>query len=94
MYLAIKKVIPTSDYQLILTFANEETRLFEMKPYLETGIFQELKDITVFNTVRVCFDSIEWANEADMDPEILYSESKPIENQLASEPKTDYGLKK
>ena len=92
MYLAVKKVLPTSDYQLILTFANGETRQFDMNPYLETGIFQELKDLTLFNTVRVCFDSIEWANEADMDPEILYSDSKPIVSQLASEPKTNYGL--
>ena len=39
MYLAVKKVLPTSNYQLILTFANGEVRLFNMKPYLRTGIF-------------------------------------------------------
>lgn len=92
MYLAVKKVLPTSDYQLILAFTNGETRQFDMNPYLEIGIFRELKDLTLFNSVRVCFDSIEWDNEADMDPEILYSDSKPIESQLASEPKTNYGL--
>ena len=94
MYLAVEKVLPTSDYQLILTFANGETRQFDMKPYLETGIFRELKDLSLFNTVRVCFDSIEWANEADMDPEILYPHSKALVSQLASEPKTEYGLNK
>lgn len=39
MDLAVKKVLPTSNYQLILTFANGEVRLFNMKPYLRTGIF-------------------------------------------------------
>ena len=46
-----------------------------MKPYLDKGIFQELKDKKKFKTVRVSFDSIEWANQADIDPEILYEKS-------------------
>ena len=92
MYLAVKKVLPTSNYQLILTFANGEVRLFDMKPYLGTGIFQELKNNDLFNTVRISFDSVEWDNEADMDPEILYSDSKPLDNQIASEPTEEYEL--
>ena len=46
-----------------------------MKPYLDLGIFQELKDVKLFRTVRKSFDSIEWDNEADLDPEILYQSS-------------------
>jgi len=78
MYLAVKKVKPSNNYLLILTFENGEKREFDMKPYLETGIFKELKDLSVFNSVRVCFDSIEWNNEADLDPEVLYKNSRPI----------------
>lgn len=92
MYLAVKKVLPTSNYQLILTFANGEVRLFDMKPYLGTGIFQELKNIALFNKVRISFDSVEWDNEADMDPETLYRDSKPLDNQIASEPTGEYEL--
>jgi len=29
----------------------------------------------MFNSVRVYFDTISWANEADLDPEILYPNS-------------------
>lgn len=78
MYLAVKKVIPTDDYKLILTFENNETRIFDMYPYLNKGVFRELNDINLFKTVKVSFDSIEWLNEADMDPETLYEESKEI----------------
>ena len=78
MYLAIKEVKPIDDYVLLLTFENGEVRKFDMKPYLETGIFRELKDASLFNTVRTSFDSIEWDNEADFDPEILYSNSRSI----------------
>lgn len=80
MYLAVKKVIPTDDYKLIITFENNETKIFDMHPYLNKGIFKELNDINLFKTVKVAFDSIEWLNEADIDPETLYEESKTIKN--------------
>jgi hypothetical protein len=75
MYLAIKDVRPLDDYLLLLTFENGEKRQFDMKPYLELGLFQELKDFSLFKTVRTSFDTIEWENEADLDPELLYQKS-------------------
>ncbi len=79
MYLAIKDVKPQDNYLLLLTFENGEKRQFDMKPYLDFGIFQELKDLKIFKTVKLSFDSIEWDNEADFDPEILYQKSKRID---------------
>ena len=78
MYLSIKEVKPATDYLLHLTFENGEKRKFDMKPYLNIGIFQELKDVSMFNTVHISFDTIEWDNEADIDPELLYTESQII----------------
>jgi hypothetical protein len=75
MYLAIKDVKPLEDYHLLLKFENNEERVFDVKPYLEIGKFQELKDKSLFNSVKVCFDSIEWANQLDLDPELLYEKS-------------------
>jgi hypothetical protein len=79
MYLAIKDVIPQDNYLLILTFENGEKRQFDMKPYLHLGIFKELQDLRLFKTVKTNFDSIEWDNEADFDPEILYQKSIKID---------------
>jgi hypothetical protein len=79
MYLAIKDVKPQDNYLLLLTFENGEKRQFDMKPYLDFGIFQELKDLRLFKTVKTSFDSIEWDNEADFDPEILYHKSLKID---------------
>jgi len=78
MYLAVKGVKPINNYNLILTFSNGEKRQFDMNPYLDKGIFQELRDVSKFNTVRLSFDTIEWDNEADLDPEILYKYSVKI----------------
>lgn len=75
MYSSVKNVLPQDNYLLLLTFENGEIRQFDMKPYLNTGIFSELKDVTLFKTVRKSFDTIEWENQADLDPEILYKES-------------------
>ena len=79
MYLAIKDVKPQDNYLLLLTFENGEKRQFDMKPYLDFGIFKELKDLRLFKTVKTSFDSIEWDNEADFDPEILYQKSLRID---------------
>ena len=80
MYLAVKEVKPIDNYKLILTFENNEGKLFDMIPYLDKGIFQELKDENLFKAVKVSFDSIEWPNEADIDPETLYEDSISYSN--------------
>ena len=78
MYLAVKNVVPIDNYNLILTFENGEKRQFDMNPFLDKGIFKELRDLSIFNSVKISFDTIQWDNEADLDPEILYTLSKKI----------------
>lgn len=75
MYLAVKSVKPLEGYRLLLKFENNEEKIFDVSPYLEIGRFSELKNISLFNSVSVCFDSIEWANHLDLDPELLYQKS-------------------
>ena len=75
MYLAIKKVKPLIQHHLLLTFENNEEKIFNLNPYMDLGKFKELKDEDLFKTVKVSFDTIEWDNELDLDPEILYSEA-------------------
>jgi hypothetical protein len=62
-----------------LSFANGEVRRFDMKPYLETGLFVQLKERELFDSVKESFDTIEWNNQLDFDPEILYEKSTPVE---------------
>ena len=79
MHIGVKEVVPQDNYLLLLTFENDEQRVFDMKSYLDFGtVFKALKDPVLFNTVRVCFKSIAWANDADIDPEILYPNSQKI----------------
>src|ERR1039458_9920801 len=80
-YFAVKEVKAIEDYKLILTFSNGEKRLFDMTPHLTKGIFKELRNVVLFNTAHISFDTVEWDNEADFDPEVLYSGSKKIKDK-------------
>lgn len=75
MYLKVIEVQPQPDYLLHLTYANGEKKEFDVKPYLHKGIFRQLHDPKMFATVTPCFDTIQWANKADIDPETLYEDS-------------------
>ena len=75
MYLSIKKVQALDNYKLLLEFENDERKIFDVSPYLTMGKFVELKDIALFNSVKISFDTIEWANHLDLDPELLYRKS-------------------
>lgn len=75
MYLQVKEVIAAQGYLLEILYENGELRQFDMNPYLEIGIFKELKDEQIFNQVKPSFDTVEWPNLADIDPEVLYNES-------------------
>ncbi|WP_372949206.1 DUF2442 domain-containing protein [Mariniphaga sp.] len=77
MKIELRDVKPSSEYTLLLVFNNGETRKLDMKPYLELELYRELKNKKIFNTVKKSFDTIQWDNEADFDPDILYEKSTP-----------------
>ena len=79
----IKSVATLPEYRLLLTFDNAEERIFDMKPYLTKGVFAELMDQSLFRSVHVCFDTIEWGNGADLCPEVLYTKSEAVEHIAA-----------
>ncbi|MBI9109348.1 MAG: DUF2442 domain-containing protein [Spirochaetales bacterium] len=84
MYHGVKDVKPLSGFKLFLIFDNNEKRIFDVNPYFGTGIFSELEDVSIFNSVSVKFDSIEWVNGADLDPEVLYRDSLLADTESSS----------
>ena len=75
MYPSVKKVVPQEDYLLSIEFDNGETRVLDMKPVLEFGVFRRIKDLDAFCAVRVAFDTVEWDCGVDLDPEYVYLRS-------------------
>ncbi len=68
------------EYVLKLAFENKEVRLFDASPFLDKGIFNELKDINYFKQVKVSFGAIEWPHEQDFSKDTLYLLSTPLKS--------------
>jgi hypothetical protein len=70
----VRNVTYISEYKLLLTFEDGSVRLVNLKPHLDGEIFEPLKDINYFKTVRVNpdLDTIVWENGADVSPDFLY----------------------
>jgi len=84
----VKAVKADLDYTLTLLFTNDEVRSFDVKPYLDKGIFRELKDLRVFNSVKPFLGSVQWQNGQDFCPDTLYLDSIPVssfEGRLTTE---------
>ena len=74
----IKEVEVLPDYRLLLTFDNKEKRIKDMKPYLNKGVFQKLKDKDFFNQVKISFGTISWGEQIDMCADSLYETSEIV----------------
>src|SRR3972149_855926 len=74
----VKAVVPNPDYTVTLVFTNDEVKAFDVKPYLQIGIFRELQDLPLFNSVKPFLGSIQWKNGQDFCPDTLYLDSVPV----------------
>jgi hypothetical protein len=68
----VKSVEPLENSQLKLCFDNGDLRIFDASPYLDKGIFQELKDSSYFKLVKVVFGAVQWPHEQDFSNDTLY----------------------
>ena len=71
---------PLPDYRLRLAFSNGEIGVFDVKPYLDWGIFKQLRDKAVFNEVYIEAGSVEWPGGQGLSYDTLYLKSTPEEN--------------
>ena len=75
----VKSVNTTQDYTLEIVFNNNERKMFDVKPYLNFGLFSELKDISLFKTAKAELGTVIWKNGLDICPDTLYLESKKLD---------------
>ena len=67
-----------SDYKIKITFDNGEQKIADFSKWLKGEVFEPLKDLEVFRNFFVDGWTIAWSNGADVAPETLYLESKPV----------------
>jgi hypothetical protein len=74
----VSTVTANNDYTLTLTFANQETRHFDIKPYLHYPAFSPLNDVNFFMQAKAEHGTVVWPQNLDFDPDRLFLESLPI----------------
>jgi hypothetical protein len=68
----VESVKPTDDYQLEITFSNGETGVYDCRPLLDFGVFQELRDNAYFRQVWAENGTVVWTREQDVCPDAVY----------------------
>ena len=63
-----------ADHTLLVTFEDGSEKYVDLGPHLDGEIFEPLKDVEYFKTVRVDreLDTVVWNNGADFSPDFLY----------------------
>ncbi|ACF13807.1 conserved hypothetical protein [Chloroherpeton thalassium ATCC 35110] len=79
MYWDVKVVKPLSDYRIYVEIEDGRQGIFDMKPYLDFGVFRELKDEHYFNQVGIVFGAVTWPHEQDIAPETLIEEMTSVD---------------
>ena len=64
-------------HRILITFENDERKLFDLSPYLRFPVFEPLNDPCEFSRFAIIDGTIEWACGADLSPDTFYLESKP-----------------
>ncbi|MFW5836059.1 MAG: DUF2442 domain-containing protein [bacterium] len=81
---SVTQVAPSDDYRLSVSFDTGESGVLDMRPFLDFGVFRDLKDQAAFRRVRVSFDTIEWPGGIDLDPEFVYRHCDLTADQSAA----------
>jgi hypothetical protein len=80
MYWDAKLVKPLPGYRIYVELENGQKGIFDLKPYLDRGVFRELRDVHYFNQVYIFLGAVTWPNEQDIAPESLLAELVNLES--------------
>ncbi len=69
--LKVIRVDATDDYTLFVELSDGSSGQFDVKPYLDKGVFSELKDKEYFKQVKPLFCGIAWPNEQDFSADTI-----------------------
>lgn len=70
-------VKPLEDYELLITFQNGETKIFDAKPLLSLPLYEPLNNKGFFSTAKADGMCIYWNEDVDLCPDMVYLDSRP-----------------
>jgi hypothetical protein len=87
----VVQVKPTSDFKVFVYFDDGKIKLFDMNPFLNKGVFQQISNATDFiDKCTVMNGALAWdlsgrfdpANCLDIDPVTIYRDGVSVEDPL------------
>ena len=79
MYYNVKSVTPMPEHRIRVELENGMKGIFDVTPYLDHGVFRELRDLNYFNQVGIQYGAVTWPHEQDIAPETLIAEMVPLD---------------
>ena len=64
-------VEPLENHRLRIRLSNGKMGIFDVSPYLDKGVFHELRDRQYFRRVKVAFGGIMWPHEQDFSADTI-----------------------
>ena len=63
-----------ADYIMNIVFETGEKKAFDLKPYIQNGVFKELQNESYLRSVKNRGYFVEWPHEQDLSSDTLYIE--------------------
>ena len=76
--ISVREVRALPDYKLLLTFSNNEQRIYNAAHLLNYEIFAPLKPQNFFMLAKSNGSTVCWNDDLDIAPEELYMNSVPV----------------
>ena len=76
------KVKAMSDFLLLVSFDNGETRIFDVKPLLGFPLYEKLRNRAFFSTAKADGMCVYWNDDIDICPDMTYAESQPVDTDF------------
>ena len=62
---------PVENYKLKVVLSSGKQGIFDVAPYLDRGVFHELKDHDYFRRVKVAFGGVMWPHEQNFSADTI-----------------------
>ena len=79
----VKTVRPMPEHRIYVELNDGRCGIFDLTPYLEHGVFRELKDAAYFQRVGIQHGAVTWPHDQDIAPETLVAEMRPVQEMPA-----------
>ncbi len=72
----VARVQTMPDYLLAVEFDNGEIKEFDVKPYLDIGVFRQLRKLAYFSKASSSLGTVTWPDGQDFCPDTIYNNSR------------------